>query len=167
MPHLTQHGLTVSHTSEPPVLTLEHVLNAPRELVFKAWTEPERLARWFGPRGWSLPVCTIDLRPGGVWHYCMRGPAGEESWGRAVYAEIVPPERLVYTDAFSDAQGSDNANMPHSHVSIELADLGAKTRLINRTQFASVADLQKTLDMGVVEGMGQTFERLVAFLAEN
>src|SRR2546430_477281 len=73
---------------------------APRRLVFDAWTRPELLARWFGPRGWTVPVCEIDLRPGGAYRYVMRGPAGEEMIMRGVYREIVPPERLVCTEGY-------------------------------------------------------------------
>src|SRR3982750_3642882 len=89
-------------------ITFEREFAAPRALVFKAWTDPRALEHWFGPAGWTLPVCEVDLRPGGVWRYCMRGPKGEESWGRATYREIVEPERLVYTDSFSDAAGNVN-----------------------------------------------------------
>jgi uncharacterized protein YndB with AHSA1/START domain len=87
-------------------LVIERVFDAPRELVFQAFTQPEHLMRWWGPHDWTLSYCALDLRPGGVWHYCMAGPEGEQSWRRAVFREIVPPERLVYTDTFSDADGN-------------------------------------------------------------
>ena len=64
-------------------LTVTRTFDAPRDLVWKAWTEAESLSRWFAPKGWTVPHCTVDFRPGGVWHFLMRGPAGEESWGRA------------------------------------------------------------------------------------
>ena len=79
---------------------------APRKLVFAAWTEPERMKAWFGPTGFTTPVVRIDLRPGGIVHSCMRAPDGKEYWSRGVYREIVPPERLVCTDSFSDADGN-------------------------------------------------------------
>ena len=91
---------------------VERVFDAPRELVWQAWTEPEHLAHWWGPQGWTLPVCTVDFRPGGIWHYCMRGPEGEESWGKATYREIVEPERIVYLDAFADEAGNPVEGMP-------------------------------------------------------
>jgi len=97
---------------EALTLKVERVFAAPRDLVFKAWSEVDRLAQWWGPTGWTLPVCTVDFRPGGVWHYCMQGPGGEQSWGKAVYSEIVPGHRIVYTDSFSDEAGNSVPGMP-------------------------------------------------------
>jgi uncharacterized protein YndB with AHSA1/START domain len=79
--------------------------DAPRERVWKAWTDPEQLRRWWGPNGFTTPVCTIDLRVGGVFLYCMRSPEGKDYWATGVYREIVPVTRLVYTDSFADAKG--------------------------------------------------------------
>jgi uncharacterized protein YndB with AHSA1/START domain len=86
-------------------ILITRVLEAPRALVFESWTDPERMARWWGPKGFTTPVCRIDRRPGGVVHYCMRSPEGAEYWGRGVYREV-SPERIVCTDAFSDADGN-------------------------------------------------------------
>lgn len=101
-------ALKYKHAEEPAeeMLVITRTFDAPRSLVFKAWTDPERLMRWWGPNGFTLPVCMLDLRPGGVLHYCMRSPDGKEYWGRGVYREIVEPERIVYTDCFSDEQGN-------------------------------------------------------------
>ncbi len=85
--------------------TITRVFDAPRELVFKAWTEGERLAHWWGPKGYKIRIAKLDFRPGGVFHYSMTTPAGDEWWGKFVYREIVPPERLVFVNSFSDAQG--------------------------------------------------------------
>ena len=85
---------------------VERVFDAPQELVFKAWTEPERLKRWWGPRGYTVPYCEIDLREGGVFLYCMRSPEGHDFWGRGVFREIVVPERLVLAMSFADAEGN-------------------------------------------------------------
>lgn len=146
-------------------LVIERIFDAPRELVFKAFAEPERLARWWGPKGWTLPVCKMDFRPGGVWHYCMRGPEGGESWGKAVYREIVEPERIVYTDAFADADGNPIEGMPEMLITVEFAEHEGKTKLTSRTRFASVADLEATLAMGVVQGITETWDRLAEHLA--
>ena len=78
---------------------------APRTLVFRAWTEPDRLACWFGPKGFTMLSCTLDLRPGGVFHYGMRSPDGHAMWGRWVFREVVAPERLVFVASFSDEAG--------------------------------------------------------------
>ena len=85
---------------------VERVFAAPRELVFRSWTEPERLKRWWGPKGFTTPFCTIDLRPGGNFLYCMRSPEGRDHWGRGVYREIVVPERIVLAMSFADADGN-------------------------------------------------------------
>lgn len=81
------------------------IVDAPRALVFKAWTEPERMVRWWAPKGWSTPSCKVDLRPGGIFHYCMRSPEGNDFWGRGIYREIAEPQRLAYTDSFSNEEG--------------------------------------------------------------
>ncbi|MBI5576430.1 MAG: SRPBCC domain-containing protein [Deltaproteobacteria bacterium] len=91
---------------EEDVLFITRDFAAPRELVFKAWTEPERVMRWWGPKGFTAPVCKIDLRPGGVSFSCMRAPDGKEYWGQGVYLEIVEPERIVCTDTFADEKGN-------------------------------------------------------------
>jgi uncharacterized protein YndB with AHSA1/START domain len=87
-------------------VVITRVFDAPIELVWKAWTEPERMQQWWGPQGWTLPVCKLDVRVGGVLHFCMRGPDGQVVWGTGVYREVVPLERLVHTDSFSDADGN-------------------------------------------------------------
>jgi len=106
----TQTDSRIESTADELVIT--RVFDAPRELVFRAWTEPERLMRWWGPNGFTTPSFTVDLRVGGVLHYCMRAPDGQDYWGIGVYREIVPPERIMYTDSFADAEGSP---VPPSH----------------------------------------------------
>jgi uncharacterized protein YndB with AHSA1/START domain len=87
-------------------LIITRIFDAPRELVWKAWTEPEQLMRWWGPKSFTSPVCKIDLRVGGVYLYCMRSPEGQDYWNTGVYKEIIPMERLVYTDSFADEKGN-------------------------------------------------------------
>src|SRR5215217_3701937 len=87
-------------------LAVTRVFAAPRELVFRSWTEPERLKRWWGPKGFTTPFCSIDLREGGVLLYCMRSSEGRDFWGRGVFREIVVPERLVLAMSFADAEGN-------------------------------------------------------------
>ena len=83
-------------------IVVERQFAAPRTLMFQVFTRAEHLKRWWAPQPYTLPVCTIDLRPGGIWHYCMRSPKGQDQWARAVYREIVQPEKLVYTTTFAD-----------------------------------------------------------------
>ena len=87
-------------------LVIVRVLDAPRALVWKAWTEPERLKRWWGPRTFTAPVAKIDLRVGGAFLYCMRQSDGKDIWGTGVYREIAPLKRIVYTDSFADEKGN-------------------------------------------------------------
>src|SRR6202049_1212028 len=96
--------LKVTLPSEREIV-LTRVFNAPRQMIYDAWTKPELLKRWFGPRGWSLVVCEVDLRVGGAWRFVLRGPDGAEMGMRGVYREIVPPERVVDTETFDDVPG--------------------------------------------------------------
>lgn len=143
----------------------ERIFDAPRELVWQAWTKPEHLAQWWGPKGWTLPVCEVDFRQGGIWLYCMRSPEGETSWGKAVYQEIVEPERLIYLDSFVDEHGNPIDGAPEMLITVTFEDLGGKTRLATHAQFPSAAALEATLEMGMVEGLTQTWDRLEAYLA--
>jgi uncharacterized protein YndB with AHSA1/START domain len=94
-------------TVEPVLetLVLTRIFDAPRSLVFKAWTDPVRAAVWWGPQGFSTLSCQMDVRPGGAWRIRMRSPQGNLHTKRGVYQEITPPERLVFTWAWEDADG--------------------------------------------------------------
>ncbi len=144
-------------------LVMSRLFDAPRELVFKAYTEAERLKQWWGPRPFPTTYCTVDLRVGGIWHYCMTGPNGEQSWGRSEYREIVPPEKLVYTDAFSDAEG--NINSPETIITVYFEDQGGKTLIRSIAVFASAEERQNVLNMGMIAGMDETLDRLDEYLA--
>ncbi|GGD79636.1 SRPBCC family protein [Paenibacillus nasutitermitis] len=151
---------------------LERIFAAPRALVFQAFTQAEHLKHWWGPKGWSLPVCNLDLRPGGVWHYCMKCTDeskdyyGQESWGKAVYKEIVEPERIVYIDTFSDAEGNTIEDMPQTLITMTFIEQEGKTKLISRAEYASAEDVQSVLDMGMLEGITETFDNLDRHLSE-
>ena len=88
------------------VLVITRVFDAARKHVFRAWTDPKRLVRWWGPKGFTTPVYHSDFRPGGVYRSCMRSPDGKDYWSTGVYREIVEPTRFVCTDSFSDAEGN-------------------------------------------------------------
>lgn len=148
-------------------LTLERVFNAPPELVFKAFSEAEHLKHWWGPRGWTLTVCNIDFRPGGIWHYCMKcideklgDFFGFESWGKAVYGEIVESEKIDYVDFFSDAEGNEVDAMPSAQVSMTFEAHEGKTKLISRARYASPEALKSVIDMGMEQGIAETWDRL-------
>ncbi len=153
-------------------LVLERTFSAPRALVFEAFTVADHLRHWWGPRGWEVTHCTVDLRPGGRWHYCMKCMDqnqgdfyGMESWGLALYDEIVAPERLVYTDCFSDAAGEINADMPTSQTTLTFVDLGDSTRIISRSVYGTEDALKTVMDMGMLPGITQTWDRLAEHLA--
>ncbi|HEY0106233.1 MAG TPA: SRPBCC domain-containing protein [Rhizomicrobium sp.] len=92
-------------SDRPPVFALSRSFDAPRATVWKAYTEIEHLSRWWGPKGFTWLRGTLDLRPGGLFHYGMRAPNGAEMWGKFVYREIVALERIVFVNAFADADG--------------------------------------------------------------
>ena len=87
-------------------LVITRVFDAPRELVWQAWTDPQHIQRWWGPKDFSAPACKIDFRVGGKYLFCMRSPEGRNYWSTGVYREIVPLERIVCTDSFADAEGN-------------------------------------------------------------
>lgn len=157
----------VSRVENDRVLILERIFDAPRDLLFNMFKEPEHLKNWWGPKGWDVPVCHIDFRPEGIWHYCMKCVDqsqgeffGMESWVKVVYKEIIEPEKICYTDYFSDAEGNLNDELPSTEVTLEFVDLGEKTKLINRAEYVSAESLQTVLDMGMLEGIGETWDRL-------
>ncbi|KFN11963.1 MAG: SRPBCC domain-containing protein [Paenibacillus macerans] len=163
----------VSRVENEKVLVLERVFNAPRELVFSMFKEAEHLKHWWGPRGWEVTVCNIDFRPGGVWHYCMKCMDrnqgefyGMESWGKGVYKEIDEPDRFVYTDYFSDAEGNVNEELPATVVAMEFIDLGGRTKLVSRSEYVSAEALKTVMDMGMLQGITETWDRLEERLNE-
>ncbi|MFL5266209.1 MAG: SRPBCC domain-containing protein, partial [Stellaceae bacterium] len=118
-------------TSAPAIsadheLVITRIFDAPRSLVFKAWTEPDRAARWWGPQGFTTLHCTMDVRAGGAFRICMRSPDGAEYWKQGVYREVAEPERLVFTFAWEDAEGKPGHE---TVVTVTFAEHGAKTRL--------------------------------------
>ncbi|MFJ5717475.1 SRPBCC domain-containing protein [Neobacillus sp. NPDC093127] len=116
---------------------------------------------------WEIPVCTVDFRPGGVWHYCMKcvdQNLGQFFWygslGQRDYKEIIEPEKISYTDYFSDAEGNLNDSMPKNEMTLEFIDLGGKTKLINRAEYVSEDALKTVMDMGMLQGITETWDRL-------
>jgi len=110
-------------------LTVSRMIDAPRLLVFKAWTDPEQIARWWGPKGFTTVEYQMDVRPGGAYWFVMRSPEGTDHRKRGVYREIVAPERIVFTFAWEDADGRRG---PELLVTVTLEDLGSRTRLTLR-----------------------------------
>ncbi|WP_188456433.1 SRPBCC domain-containing protein [Virgibacillus oceani] len=172
---MTENNTTSKVTSyaEGRDLIMERTFDAPRELVFKVFTEPEHLEQWWGPEGWQTTVKKFELKPDGIWHYCMRCEDkdqgdfyGQESWGKSVYHEIVEPEKIVYTDMFSDAEGNTNENMPGIKITMTFIEQSGKTKIVTRSEFPSEEDLKKIMEMGVVEGTASQYECLDDYLKE-
>ena len=150
-------------------LTITRVFDAPRELVFKAWTEPERFAQWWGPNGFTTPACTIDLRPGGKLHFCMRSPEGDDIWCGGEFREITPPSRLVWDDYFADEQGNRvspskyglSPDFPEVQViTLTFEEQEGKTRM---TMHQSVPSHLPEFE-GAQQGWSESFDRLDAYL---
>ena len=143
-------------------VVLTRVFDAPRRLVFEAFTRPEHLRRWFGPRGFTLPVCEIDLRVGGGWRYVLRGPDGGEMGMKGVYREIVPSERLVSTEAY-DIPGMGWT--PESIVTTTLDERDGRTTLTSRVLYQSIEHRDGHVNSGMEAGASETFDRLAELLA--
>jgi uncharacterized protein YndB with AHSA1/START domain len=165
-------------TGRPFAIT--HVLHADRERLWQVWTEREALLRWFGPKGITIPRGTLDLRPGGVFHYCMRTPDGHEMWGKWIFREIHKPDRLVFVVSFSDENGSVtrapfDGNWPLETLSTvsfaEHAGIGRGTVVtVEWSALNATAAEQKAFDAGhesMRQGWTGTFEQLAEYLASG
>ena len=153
-------------------IVITRTFDAPRELVWEAWTEPGYLMRWWAPKGCTTPFCKVDLRPGGKFHYCMRMPEGRDIWGIGVYREIVAPSLLVYTDSFADAQGNPvppaHYGMSASHpaealVTVSFEEHEGKTKLTLRHGIPVSVEERK----GAEQGWSEMLDRLAALLRET
>ena len=148
-------------------LVLERVIDVPRDLVWRSWTEPERLKRWFCPRPWSVSDCEIDLRPGGRFNTVMRSPEGQDCPNQGCYLEVVPQERLAWTDALSagyrpSARGyltGDGGFYVSCFLALEA--LGSRTRYSAYAFHSDGAGRRKHLDMGFQQGWSTALDQLV------
>ena len=157
---LDKSSLTLEQTERELVFT--RVFDAPRSLVFRAWTEPEHVAQWWGPDGFTTTIYEMDVRPGGVWRFVMHGPDGVDYKNRIVFNEVVKPERLVYTHA-----GEEADEAVHFHVTVTFTDQGGKTRLTMRMTFDMAEELERVVKQyGAIEGAKQHLGRLGQYLAK-
>ncbi|SDS74911.1 Uncharacterized conserved protein YndB, AHSA1/START domain [Paenibacillaceae bacterium GAS479] len=156
-------------------LVITRTLKAPRELVFKVWTEAEHLKQWWGPKGMNIEVSKFDLRPGGMFHYNMLTPDGHEMWGKFVYHEIVAPEKLVFTNSFSDAEGNTVRPEFSPVFPIEIMNVVTFTEQDGQTTLtlsggphnASTEEQEffKSMFESMKQGFGGTFDQLEEYLA--
>jgi uncharacterized protein YndB with AHSA1/START domain len=138
-------------------IVLTRVFDAPRHLVFEAFTKPELLKRWFGPHGWSLVVCEIDLQVGGAWRFVLRGPDGTDMGMSGVYREIVPGERSVHTEAFDDYPGD-------SVVTTVLTEHDGRTTLTATVLYESQEIRDAVVKSGMEHGAAESYDRLAELL---
>lgn len=146
-------------TTMPRELTLTRMFNAPRELVFAAWTERDRLARWWGPKGFTNPVCNVDVRPGGAIEIHMRGPDGSVYPMGGEFVEIAPPSRVVFRAWAVNARGQ---RMFETLTAVELIERGAKTEMHFNTRAVKVTGEAAGPLSGMTQGWTESLERLKA-----
>jgi uncharacterized protein YndB with AHSA1/START domain len=153
----TKYTTTFTTPSDREIVATR-IFDAPRRLVFAAWTNPEHLPHWMlGPEGWAMPVCKIDLRPGGAWHFAWRKSDGTEMEMRGVYREVTPPERLVSTESW----GGD---WPETLNTLLLTEENGRTTMTNTVLYPSKAARDAALKTGMREGMTMSFDRLAEYL---
>ena len=143
-------------------LTLTRLFDAPRAKVFKAWTDPALLKQWFAPSPWTTPVAEMDVRPGGSSLMVMRGPDGTESLNRGVYLDVVENERLVFTNAYTEAW--EPSERPFMTVVLSFEDEAGGTRYTARVRHWTVADREAHETMGFHQGWAMCAEQLAALV---
>ena len=164
--------MTKSTSNAVERMTITRVFDAPRELVWKAWTDPKYVMQWWGPKGFTAPVCKMDFRVGGKYLCCMRSPEGQEFWNAGEYHEIVPHEKIVSSMYFADAQGNkvnpeaygiEHEAIEDVHDTILFEDLGnGKTKLT----FIGNEPMESAKNSGQVEGWNQILDKIAVLLAE-
>lgn len=169
---MTERDILTVPTEQQFVIT--HTLDAPRDLVFKAWTKAEHLVHWWGPKGFKIQIQKLDVQPGGIFHYVMRSANGQEMWGRFIYREIIAPERIVFINSFSDEKG-DLTRAPFSTTwPLEVLNILTLTEHMGKTTLtlrggplnATDAELQTYVAMhtSMRQGFGGTFSQLTEYL---
>jgi uncharacterized protein YndB with AHSA1/START domain len=160
---------TITHPAAATerVIVISRDLAAPRERVWRAWTDPQHIPAWFGPKGFSAKVAAQDFRPAGHWRYVMIGPDGTEYPSKGTFQEIVPQVRIVTTDEFDE--GFDKVvkvDLPRGIVATTLfEDRNGGTRLTTRIDHATVEDRRKHEAMGVIDGSSSMLDCLEEYLA--
>ena len=139
-------------------ITLTRVFKAPRQLVYEAFSKPELLKRWFGPRGWSLVTCDVDVRVGGSFRFVLRGPDGRELGMRGVYREITPPERSVHVESFDDFPGE-------SQVTAIFTEQYGQTTLNATILYPSREVRDAVIKSGMEHGAAESYDKLAELLS--
>lgn len=154
-------GKTTFTTPTEREIVSERVFNAPRERVFAAFTDPELIPRWWGPRRMTTIVDQMDVRPGGTWRFLARDSDGREQGFRGAYREVTPPERLVQTFEWEGMPG-------HAVIdTVSFEDLGERTKLTTTSLFHTTEERDGMLSSGMEGGLGESHERLEELLAQG
>ena len=153
----SSHTLTVTTPSDREIV-MTRTFDAPRELVFEAMTKPEHMKEWWGPRGYTLPVCEIDLRPGGAYRFVSADAEGNEYAFRGEYREIVPPEKIVWTFEFEGMPGNVSVD------TMTLTEEDGKTTITSTSLFDDVEQRDGMLASGMETGAVETYDRLAELL---
>jgi uncharacterized protein YndB with AHSA1/START domain len=155
---------TLSNKFDERELTITRVFDAPRALVFKVWTDPKHLAQWWGPQGFTNPVCKFDARVGGELRIHMRGPDGAVYPMKGVIREFAPPERLVFTSIAIDAAGN---HLLEGVTTVLFDEQNGKTKLTVHAEAVAVGELAKAYLQGMEMGWTQSIDKLEAYLART
>jgi len=142
-------------------VTLTRVFDAPRALVWKAWTDPKKMAQWFGPRGFTNPVCELDVRVGGRLRIVMRGPDGNDYPMKGVFREVVVPERLAFTNIAID---KDGRHLLEGETTVTFAESDSKTTLTLRTRAVGLVPIATQMLAGMEAGWMQSIDKLEEFV---
>jgi uncharacterized protein YndB with AHSA1/START domain len=145
-------------------VTIRRTFDAPRALVWRAWTDPKIMAQWFGPRMFTTPVCELDVRVGGALRIVMRGPDGNEYPMKGVFTEVVPEERLVFTNIPTDGSGN---HLMEGETRVTFADAGGKTELAVTAHMVGCVPLAKQMLAGMEMGWTQTIDKLGEVVARS
>ncbi len=150
---------------EKNTLTIRREFAAGRQLVWDCYTKSELLEQWFAPKPWTAKTKMMDFREGGHWLYCMCGPEGEEHWGITNYLNINPIENYTALDSFCDAEGNLNVEMPRGNWHNTFQELSGNTLVHATITYASLADMEMILKMGMKEGLTACLVQLDDFLS--
>jgi uncharacterized protein YndB with AHSA1/START domain len=161
---MEERAMAVQPAETEKVLVITRTIEAPRELVWQAFSDPFHLSQWWGPTGFTNPVCDLDFRVGGHWHHVMRGPDGSEYPTDSMFIEIVPPERIVYRNAAPKGEVWGDNPPPSFLRTITFADEGGRTTLTIRAEFDTAEDQQAAARRGWIEGTEQSLDKLAALL---
>jgi len=154
-------ALDFSVNRENKTITVKREFAADVPLVWDAYTKSELLNQWWAPKPWKARTKTMDFREGGHWLYAMVGPEGEEHWSIATYSDIRNQERFTGIDAFTDAEGNVNKNMPQSKWEVSFTAAGEELTLVNiHISYSDLAQLETTIEMGFREGLTTAMEGL-------